>query len=285
MSAQLLDGKAVAAQENERTRERVRALLERGVVPGLATVLVGDNPASHVYVANKRKTCKKLGIASVDADLPADASEETLLETVRRLNEDPRVHGLLVQMPLPKHIDEHRVLEAVDPQKDVDGFHPRNVGLLALGRPWMIPCTTMGILRLLERAEVGIAGKNAVIIGRSNIVGKPTALLLLSLHATVTLCHTRTRDLPGLVSRSELVVAAMGKAEAIRGDWIAPGAVVIDVGINRVGEKLVGDVEFASARERASLITPVPGGVGPMTIAMLMENTVTLAERVAGGLS
>ncbi|MBI4868768.1 MAG: bifunctional methylenetetrahydrofolate dehydrogenase/methenyltetrahydrofolate cyclohydrolase FolD [Candidatus Wallbacteria bacterium] len=279
MSAKLLDGKAVAEQENGRTRERVEALAARGITPGLATVLVGDNPASRVYVANKRKTCKKLGIASIDADLPADASEQQLLETVARLNADSRVHGLLVQMPLPSHIDDHKVLEAIDPRKDVDGFHPQNVGLLALGRPWIIPCTTQGILRLLERAEYGIAGKNAVIVGRSNIVGKPTALLLLALHATVTLCHTRTRDLPGLVGRADLVVAAMGRPEAIRGDWVAEGAAVIDVGINRVGEKLVGDVEFAAARERAGLITPVPGGVGPMTIAMLMENTVSLAER------
>lgn len=277
MPAQLLDGKTVAKLENEKTRQRIEDLCHRGITPGLATVLVGQDPASHTYVASKRKTCKKLGIASYDYDLPAETSQAALLELLARLNGDFRVHGILVQLPLPGHLDERRIVAAVDPAKDVDGFHPENIGLLSLGRPRFVPCTTLGILCLLEHAGLDVTGLDAVVAGRSNIVGKPTAMVLTARHATVTVCHTRTRDLEGVVRRSGLVVAAIGRPGAIRGDWIAPGAIVIDVGTNRVGEKLVGDVEFAPAAERAAWITPVPGGVGPMTIAMLMRNTVSAA--------
>ncbi len=283
MSAQLIDGKEIAKLEKKATKKRVQALVARGVTPGLATVLVGDDPASHVYVSSKRKTCARLGIESFTEDLPADTAQQILLDRIAALNANEGIHGILVQLPLPDHIDEQTVLEAVSPAKDVDGFHPENVGLLTMGRTRVAPCTSIGIMRLLERSGYELKGKNAVIVGRSNIVGKPTAILLMGQHATITICHSRTRDLPGVIRRADLVVAAMGKPEFIKGDWIAEGAAVIDVGINRVGEKLVGDVEFEAARERAGWITPVPGGVGPMTIAMLMENTVGLAEKASAG--
>lgn len=282
MAAALLDGKATAQLETQRTQERTEALAKRGIQPGLATVLVGDDPASRVYVSGKRKSCKRLGMASFDADLPADTPHSRLLAVIAELAADPRVHGILVQLPLPPQIDEREILEAIPPGKDVDGFHPENVGLLAMGRPRVVPCTTLGIFRLMERAGIRLEGRDAVVVGRSNLVGKPTALLLTAAHATVTVCHTRTRALHDVIRRSDLVVAAMGRAEAIRGEWIREGAVVIDVGISRVDGRLVGDVEFGPASQRAAWITPVPGGVGPMTIAMLMENTVALAEASAG---
>lgn len=280
----LIDGKALAKEVRDETRAGVEALkASSGVVPGLGVVLVGRDPASHVYVRNKEKACAEVGIRSTEHLLPEMVSEEELLAVVHGLNDDAAIHGILVQLPLPEHIDTDRLLEEVSPTKDVDGFHPMNQGLLLSGREGFRPCTPMGILRMLESVECDPRGKNAVVVGRSNIVGKPIALMLLARHATVTICHSRTSDLAGEVSRADIVVAAIGKAAAIRGEWIKPGAVVIDVGINRLSSgKLTGDVEFEVARERASAITPVPGGVGPMTICMLLQNTYTSARRAVG---
>ncbi len=280
---QILDGKAVAQAVRARVATEA-ATLQRasGVTPGLAVVLVGDNPASAVYVRNKDRACREAGMASATYHLPADTSESALLDLLVRLNADPAVHGILVQLPLPGQIREARILEAIDPLKDVDGFHPVNVGLLTIGRPRFAPATPRGILALLDAASVDPAGKRAVVIGRSNIVGKPAALLLLQRHATVTICHSRTADLPAVVREADIVVAAIGKAEAVKGDWIKPGAAVIDVGINRTADgRLVGDVDFAAAARVAGVITPVPGGVGPMTIAMLLQNTLEAARSAA----
>jgi methylenetetrahydrofolate dehydrogenase (NADP+) / methenyltetrahydrofolate cyclohydrolase len=281
----ILDGKAVAQALRSRVAEGVGALArEAGVTPGLAVVLVGDDPASAVYVRNKDRACREAGMGSTTHRLPAATSEADLLALVARLNADPAVHGILVQLPLPPHLREARVLEAIDPAKDVDGFHPENVGLLAIGRPRFVPATPRGVLALLEAAGVDPAGKRAAVVGRSNIVGKPTALLLLHRHATVTICHSRTGDLPGVLREADIVVAAIGKPEAIRGDWLRPGAAVIDVGVNRLPDgRLVGDVAFEEAAARAAVITPVPGGVGPMTIAMLLDNTLAAARAAAGG--
>jgi methylenetetrahydrofolate dehydrogenase (NADP+)/methenyltetrahydrofolate cyclohydrolase len=279
----ILDGKAVAQALRSRVAEGVGALArEAGVTPGLAVVLVGDDPASAVYVRNKDRACREAGMESTTHRLPAATSEADLLALVARLNADPAVHGILVQLPLPPHLREARVLEAIDPAKDVDGFHPENVGLLAIGRPRFVPATPRGVLALLEAAGVDPAGKRAAVVGRSNIVGKPTALLLLHRHATVTVCHSRTGDLPGVLREADIVVAAIGKPEAIRGDWLRPGAAVIDVGVNRLPDgRLVGDVAFEEAAARAAVITPVPGGVGPMTIAMLLDNTLAAARAAA----
>ncbi|HEX7126815.1 MAG TPA: bifunctional methylenetetrahydrofolate dehydrogenase/methenyltetrahydrofolate cyclohydrolase FolD [Thermodesulfobacteriota bacterium] len=279
--ASILNGKAVAQAVRARVAAEAAALVRTtGVTPGLAVVLVGDDPASAVYVRNKDRACREAGMASTTHHLPADTSESALLELLARLNADRTVHGILVQLPLPKHIREARVLEAIDPAKDVDGFHPENVGLLTIGRPRFVPATPSGIVALLEAAAVDPAGRRAVVIGRSNIVGKPTALLLLHRHATVTVCHSRTVDLPAVVREADIVVAAIGKPQAVKGDWIRPGAVVIDVGINRLPDgRLVGDVEFDAALRVAGAITPVPGGVGPMTIAMLLDNTLAAAKR------
>ncbi|GMV43035.1 MAG: bifunctional protein FolD [Myxococcales bacterium] len=280
--ATLIDGKKIATDIKEELRSRIAALADLGVTPALAVVLVGQDPASQVYVRNKRKTCESLGIRSIPHDLPADTSEGALLALVDRLNADPTVDGILVQMPLPPHVDSARVLERIDPHKDVDGFHPTNVGLLVTGAPAFVACTAVGVVELLERTGVPFKGQHAVVIGRSNIVGKPVAHLLLARHCTVTICHSRTRDLPAVVRQGDIVVAAVGKAQMVRGDWIKPGAAVIDVGINRdESGKLVGDVAFDEAFAVAGSITPVPGGVGPMTIAMLMSNTVWSAERRA----
>ena len=283
MPARLIDGKAIAAAVRARVKENIEELAGRtGVRPGLTVVLVGEDPASAIYVRNKGKAASEAGLVSRQIDLPAEANEGALLDLVARLNADDTVHGILVQLPLPGQIDETKVIEAISPEKDVDGFHPMNAGRLFTGGPSFLPCTPYGILTMLDHEKVELKGKHAVVVGRSNIVGKPVAMLLLSRHATVTICHSRTVDLPSVVRSGDVVVAAVGRAEMIRGSWIKPGAVVIDVGMNRNAEgKLCGDVAFDEAREVAGLITPVPGGVGPMTIAMLLQNTYEAASRRA----
>ena len=279
MSAQIIDGKAIAQRVRAAAAEKEKSLR---VVPGLAVVLVGDDPASQIYVRGKTKACAEGGVRTFDHRPPATISEAELLKLVATLNADPAVHGILVQLPLPAHIDSTRVLLAISPDKDVDGFHPVSVGKLWTGRPEFIPCTPAGIMVLLKEAGVSLRGADAVVIGRSNIVGKPTAALLMAADATVTVCHSKTRDLPERVGRADVVVAAIGKSEFVKGSWIKPGAVVIDVGMNRGPDgKLKGDVEFAAAAERARAITPVPGGVGPMTIAMLVQSTVDAATRTS----
>jgi methylenetetrahydrofolate dehydrogenase (NADP+) / methenyltetrahydrofolate cyclohydrolase len=279
MSATLLDGKALAARVRMELTGEAARLVEAGVRPGLAVVLVGDDPASQIYVRSKTAACAQVGIKTFDHRLPATTTDAELLSLVATLNADPAVDGILIQLPLPAGLDARRVLFAVDPRKDVDGIHPENVGRLLLGQPRFVACTPFGVMKLIAEAGLPLAGANAVVVGRSNMVGKPMAALLLSADATVTVCHSRTRDLAAVVARADLVVAAVGRAEMIRGDWIKSGAVVIDVGINRTPEgKLLGDVEFAGAAARASAITPVPGGVGPMTIAMLLANTITAAR-------
>lgn len=277
----IIDGKEIARQLREQLREEVQDLiLKQRVTPGLAVVLVGDNPASQVYVRMKKQACAEAGIHSFSHELPKESSEETLLSLIATLNNQPTVHGILVQMPLPAHINSQRVLEAIDPNKDVDGFHPCNVGLLAIGAPGFRPCTPWGCMELLHMEGVKVAGQQAVVVGRSNIVGKPVALMLLAEHATVTLCHSKTAQLAEVIARADIVVAAIGQAEMIRGDWLKPGAVVIDVGMNRRADgTLCGDVAFAEALPRVAAITPVPGGVGPMTITMLLKNTVIGASR------
>jgi methylenetetrahydrofolate dehydrogenase (NADP+) / methenyltetrahydrofolate cyclohydrolase len=269
----------VAAAVRGEVKERVARLAARGIVPGLATVLVGDDPASHLYVGNKEKACQELGMRSFGHRLPGTTAEGELVALVRELGHRPDVHGILVQLPLPRPLDARRVIEALAPEKDVDGLHPVNQGRLLAGEPGLRPCTPLGVLRLIDSTGVRLAGKHAVVVGRSVLVGKPAALLLLERHATVTVCHSRTADLGAEVARADVVVAATGQAGLVRGAWIRPGAVVIDVGMNRdANGKLCGDVEFAAARERAAFISPVPGGVGPMTVAMLLANTVAAAE-------
>ncbi len=277
--AVLLDGKSTAANERERTAERAAAFAAKvGRKPGLAVVQVGDNPASTVYVRSKRKACGEVGIESFAYDLPASTPQGELLELVGTLNRDDRVDGILVQMPLPKGIDSDRIVDAVDPAKDVDGFHPTNTGLLAQKRPRLRPCTPYGVIRLAAAYRIPLTGLRAVVVGASNIVGRPMALELLLARSTVTVCHTGTRDLRSEVERAEVVVAAVGKPAFVPGEWIRPGAAVFDVGINRLPSgKLVGDVEYETAAQRAGWITPVPGGIGPMTIAMLLSNTVDAA--------
>ena len=278
----IIDGKAIAAEIREEIAADVVALEKQGVTPGLAVVLVGDDPASRVYVTMKERACEKAGIFSDEHKLPAETTEAQLLALIEDLNNDPRIDGILVQLPLPDHIDESKVLESISPTKDADGFHPYNVGRLVTGNPLYQPCTPFGVMKMLEHTGVDLTGKEVVVVGRSNIVGKPVALMCLAQHATVTLCHSRTRDLPAKVAQADVVIAAVGRPEMIKGAWIKEGAVVIDVGVNRVGEKkLVGDVEFEAAKQRASAITPVPGGVGPMTITMLLYNTVEGAKRRA----
>jgi len=280
--ASIIDGKAVAARVRAKVADAAAELRARGVVPGLAVVLVGENPASQIYVRSKAKAAREAGVEAFDHKLGAETSQAELLDLVRRLNDDPAVDAILVQLPLPPQIDSRVVLEAISPAKDVDGFHPENVGLLTVGMPRFVPCTPKGCMLLLEEAGVTLRGSRALVVGRSNIVGKPMALLLAAADATVTLAHSKTRDLAGEVGRAEIVVAAVGKAEMIRGEWIRDGAVVIDVGQNkREDGKLVGDVEFEAARARARAITPVPGGVGPMTIAMLLDSTIESARRRA----
>ncbi len=280
----LIDGKALAAKVRAEVAQKVLALKARGVSTGLTVVRVGDDPASEVYVRGKRKDCDEVGIVSVEHHLPATTTEAELLTLIGRLNRDPTVHGMLVQLPLPRHMNDQRVLEAISPAKDADGFHPYNVGALSIGLPGVPrPSTPAGVLRMLDEAGVELKGKRALVIGRSNIVGKPMAAMLLERHATVTIAHSRTVTLAEEVGRAEVVVAAIGRPRLVRGEWIRPGAAVIDVGMNRLETgKLVGDVEFEAAAERAAAITPVPGGVGPMTRAMLLVNTVELAARAAG---
>jgi methylenetetrahydrofolate dehydrogenase (NADP+) / methenyltetrahydrofolate cyclohydrolase len=288
MSARIIDGKAAAANVRARVAEVAAEFARKaGRQPGLATVLVGEDPASAVYVRSKGKATGEAGMASFAHKLLDATSEDDLLDLVDRLNRDDAVDGILVQLPLPPQIDSSRVIAAIDPAKDVDGFHPMNAGRLATGLDALVPCTPYGCLYLLKQELGSLAGKEAVVIGRSNIVGKPMALLLIGESATVTVAHSRTRDLPDVVRKADIVVAAVGRPLMVEGDWIKPGAVVIDVGINRVPaedgkSRLVGDVDFASARERAAAITPVPGGVGPMTIAMLLRNTIVAAHRRAG---
>ena len=280
MTARILDGKAIAAEVTDGVRAAVAARVAGGrAAPGLAVVLVGENAASQVYVRNKRKTTEGVGMRSHAYDLPSTVPEAELFALIDRLNADPSVSGILVQLPLPVHVDPEGVTERIDPKKDVDGFHPFNVGRLVLKRPTLRPCTPYGCMKLLEKTGEALAGKHAVIIGQSNIVGRPMALELLMARCTVTICHSATRDLPGIVRQGDIVVAGVGKPKFVAGDWIKPGAIVIDVGINRGADgKLVGDVDFDAAKERASWITPVPGGVGPMTIAMLLANTLRAAE-------
>src|SRR5690242_15938601 len=280
MAARIIDGKAVAERLTAEVRAKVGERVAGGrSMPGLAVVLVGENAASQVYVRNKRKTTDGVGMRSFAHDLASGVSEAELLALVDRLNADPSVNGILVQLPLPAQINVERMIERIDPRKDVDGFHPYNVGRLVLKMPMLRPCTPYGCMRLLGETGETLIGKHAVIIGQSNIVGRPMALELLMTRCTVTICHSATRDLPGIVRQGDIVVAAVGKANFVQGDWIREGAIVVDVGINRDAEgKLVGDVDFAGARERAGWITPVPGGVGPMTIAMLLANTLRAAE-------
>lgn len=280
MTARILDGKAISERLTIEVRRAVDARCAAGkAAPGLAVVLVGEHAASQIYVRNKRRMTEAAGMRSFAVDLAADATEEALLRTIDRLNSDASVHGILVQLPLPKQIRSERVIEGIDWRKDVDGFHPYNVGRLVLKLPTLRPCTPYGCMRLLAETGEDLVGKHAVVIGQSNIVGRPMALELLMARCTVTICHSATRDLPGIVRRADIVVAAVGKANFVQGDWIAEGAIVIDVGINRNADgSLSGDVDFASARERAGWITPVPGGVGPMTIATLLANTLRAAE-------
>jgi len=277
--SQIIDGKAVAAQVRSEVASGVNELARRRVVPGLTVVRVGDDPASAIYVRGKRKDSEEVGFRSVEHHLPATTTQAELLTLVARLNADEAVHGILVQLPLPKGIEERAVLEAIDPRKDADGFHPYNVGALSIGLPGPRPCTPAGIMRLLASAGCNPKGLRALVVGRSNIVGKPMAMMLLEAHATVTIAHSRTVDLPGEVARADILVAAIGKAELVKGAWVKEGAVVIDVGMNRLESgKLVGDVEYQAAAARARAITPVPGGVGPMTRAMLLVNTLELAR-------
>ncbi len=279
----IIDGKIIAAKVRAEVAERVKAMKARGISPGLTVVRVGDDPASAIYVRGKRKDCEEVGIRSDEHHLTAATRQPELMALIGRLNADPKVHGILVQLPLPKGLDERAVLDAIDPRKDADGFHPFNVGALSIGIPGTPrPCTPAGVMRMLDEAKVDPKGKRALVVGRSNIVGKPMAIMLLERHATVTIAHSRTADLAAEVARADILVAAIGKAELVKGAWVKEGAVVIDVGMNRLEDgKLVGDVEYAAAAKRASAITPVPGGVGPMTRAMLLVNTIDLARRAA----
>ncbi len=280
MAAQILDGKTLAAAMRADLKQRVAALVQRGVRPGLAVILAGDDPASRVYVRNKTLAAEQAGVASSLIEFPGSVTEAQLMARISALNADPAVHSILVQLPLPKHIDGARVLEAIDPAKDVDGFHEANLGALVAGRPGVVPCTPAGVMRLIDHARVPLAGRRAVVIGRSNIVGKPLALLLLQKDATVTICHSKSGNLSDLTRQADILVGAVGRAKLVTADMVKPGACVIDVGINRLPDgKLAGDVDFASVKEVAGWITPVPGGVGPMTVAMLLENCVNAASR------
>ncbi len=282
MSAQLLDGKLMSDELRARIAERVAALKEKGVTPGLAVILVGEDPASQIYVRNKEKGCEQVGMHSVAIRLPAETTQDELENHIRALNADAAIHGILVQLPLPKHLDEAAALAVIVPEKDVDGFHVQNAGKLLNGLNGVVACTPKGAMEMIRRTGVDLSGKEAVVVGRSNIVGKPMAMLLLQANCTVTMCHSRTADLAAHTRRADVLVAAVGKAKFITADMVKPGAIVIDVGINRNAEgKVVGDVDFDAVKEVASWITPVPGGVGRMTITMLLENTVEAAEKAA----
>ena len=279
--AELIDGKLVSASIREKLKNEIDTFMSvSGIVPGLAVVLVGDNPASLVYVRNKKKACEQVGINSFEITLPGDASESELLECIRSLNSDPKVHGILVQLPLPPHINEETVINAIDPKKDVDAFHPSNVGKIMIGSYTFLPCTPAGIIDLLDYYGIAVSGKKCVVLGRSNIVGKPMAHLLLERNGTVTVCHSKTRNLEEETRTADILVVAVGKPEFVKGNMVKPGAVVIDVGINRKDDgKLVGDVEFSSVNQIASYLSPVPGGVGPMTITTLLKNTFNAAKQ------
>jgi methylenetetrahydrofolate dehydrogenase (NADP+)/methenyltetrahydrofolate cyclohydrolase len=282
MSAFIIDGKSIAKRIKEELRPKVLGLAEQGKQPGLAVVIVGDNSASRVYVNMKKKACSELGIYSEEHALPATIRQDQLLDLIRDLNRNPRIHGILVQLPLPDHLDEQLVIETIDPAKDVDGFHPMSVGKLMIGLPGFLPCTPAGVMELIKTTGISLSGKECVVIGRSNIVGKPQAILLLRENGTVTICHSKTENLAEVCRRADVLIAAVGRPEMITGEMIKPGAIVIDVGMNRKPDgKLVGDVHFESACSVAGWITPVPGGVGPMTIAMLMKNTVQSANERA----
>jgi methylenetetrahydrofolate dehydrogenase (NADP+)/methenyltetrahydrofolate cyclohydrolase len=293
MTAQIIDGKQVAADMRAELKEEIAKLKEQGIVPGLGVILVGEDPASKSYVTAKESTCEEIGIYSDDNRLPEEATQEELMAVVEKMNKDPKINGILVQLPLPKHLNEAEVLLAIDPDKDVDGFHPMNVGKMMVGEKAFLPCTPHGVIQLLMHSGVTIEGANVVIVGRSNIVGKPLANMLIQKNktgnATVTVCHTRTKDLADKTKQADIIIAAAGRPNTVTADMVKEGVVVIDVGVNRVedatkkrGYRLVGDVDFEAVKEKASLITPVPGGVGPMTITMLLYNTVESAKRAAG---
>lgn len=279
MAAQIIDGKAISAAVRAEIAARVEKLKASGITPGLAVVLVGEDPASQIYVRNKQKACHDTGMYSEEYKLPAETSQKQLLELIDRLNGKADIHGILVQLPLPGHIDETVILNHIDPNKDVDAFHPVNVGKIMIGDYRFLPCTPAGIMELIRRSGVEVGGKRCVVIGRSNIVGKPMAMLLLHANGTVTICHSRTKDLAEVCRQADILVAAVGKAHFVTADMVKPGAVVIDVGMNRLDNgKLAGDVDFAAVKEKAGFITPVPGGVGPMTITMLLQNTLAAAS-------
>jgi methylenetetrahydrofolate dehydrogenase (NADP+) / methenyltetrahydrofolate cyclohydrolase len=280
MTAILIDGKQIANDLRNRMKADVEELIRQGKRPGLAVILVGDDPASHSYVRGKEQACQKLGIYSIVDRLPATVTEAEVLERIARFNQDPAIHGILVQLPLPKHISEQKVIEAIAPEKDVDGFHVINVGRVQVGLPGMLPCTPHGVIQMLHYMNVPLKGKHAVIVGRSNIVGKPLAALLLKEDATVTICHSKTEQLESITKQADILIAAAGRPHLITAEMVKEGAVVIDVGINRVDGKLVGDVAFEEVKKVAGMITPVPGGVGPMTITMLLHNTIEAAKRV-----
>lgn len=279
MAATIIDGRAVAKAFKEEIATRTAEIIQSGIVPHLAVVLVGENPASQVYVRNKENACIKAGMRSTVIRMDHECTQQELEDTVMRLNEDPTVHGILVQLPLPAHLDEASVLRLIDPDKDVDGFHAMNSGRLMNGQPGFVPCTPLGVMKLLEAYDIPVAGKHAVVIGRSNIVGKPMAMLLLAANATVTICHSRTQHLAEITRQADILVAAVGKAGFVTADMVKPGAVVIDVGINRVDGQIVGDVDYEGVSKTAGYITPVPGGVGQMTIALLLSNTLDAVKR------
>ncbi|MBR5871564.1 MAG: bifunctional methylenetetrahydrofolate dehydrogenase/methenyltetrahydrofolate cyclohydrolase FolD [Clostridia bacterium] len=279
MAAQIIDGKKIAADTRAEIAAQVAEQKAAGVTPGLAVIIVGENPASQVYVRNKHKACGEVGMYSEVIEMPGDTSEEVLLAKIAELNADDKIDGILVQLPLPKHINEENVINAIRPDKDVDAFHPVNTGKIMIGNPDFLPCTPAGVMVMLKKSDIDITGKNCVVVGRSNIVGKPMAMLLLGANGTVTVCHSKTKDLAAVTREADILVVAIGRADFITGDMIKEGAVVIDVGMNRREDgKLTGDVDFATACERASYITPVPGGVGPMTITMLLQNTLTASK-------
>ena len=283
--AKILDGKAVSQRVKNALKEETEKFVEKyGIKPGLAVVIVGDDPASRVYVNSKKKACAEIGYYSEEHALPESTTEDELLSLVEKLNGDEKIHGILVQLPLPKHIDEEKIINAINPKKDVDAFHPVNVGKIMIGNFDFLPCTPAGVMELISDAGIDLTGKNCVVVGRSNIVGKPQAMLLLHKNATVTICHSKTKNIKEITKNADVLVAAVGRAQMFDGDYIKDGAVVIDVGMNRLeNKKLVGDVDFESAEKKASYITPVPGGVGPMTIAMLMKNTLTAAKNAVLG--
>lgn len=283
MSAEIINGKEVSQSIKDELKVEVASLKEKGIIPGLSVILVGDDPASHSYVKGKAKASDEVGIKSEVIRKEDTISQEELLAEVNRLNNDPSVHGILVQLPLPKHIEEEAIINAINPAKDVDGFHPMNVGKMVIGEDAFLPCTPHGIIELIKRTGTDLKGKHAVVVGRSNIVGKPVSILLLREHATVTICHSRTKNLKEITQQADILVAAIGKAQIITEEYVSPGTLVIDVGVNRIESgKLVGDVDFEGVSKVASFITPVPGGVGPMTITMLMKNTVEAAKRING---